>query len=415
MIKVRTLENGIRIVMEHMDNVATVAFGIFVKTGSINETPELHGASHFVEHMMFKGTEKRTAKDIADQFDMLGGSVNAYTSREHTCYYFKTTGDTFRPAAEILCDMMTNSLFDEVEIEKERQVILEEIKMLEDQPDELSMEHCTRLVFSGDVLEHDVAGDPQALAGQTGGILKDYIKRQYTCDSIVVAVAGRFNEEEVENIVQERLSIFEPVKDHSISPLLPYNPGTITVCKDIEQTNLCLGTRFMTMDDQNYYAGAFFNNILGGSMSSRLFQNIREEKGLAYTVVSMSQAMIRSGMLYIYAGIAHDKVDQCVSAILDEFEDLSRNGATERELEKAKNQGKSNVVFSMERTHSRMLNIGRNLLMMDKVYEQEEILDMMNKVTLDDVNETARAFADISSYSCAVVAPRNFDFAKHLR
>ncbi len=415
MIKVKTLDNGIRIIMEHMDNVATVAFGVFVKAGSVNETPELHGASHFVEHMMFKGTKKRNAKDIADEFDMLGGTVNAYTSREYTCYYFKTTEDTFRPAAEILCDMLTDSLFDEVEIEKERQVILEEIKMTEDQPDELSMEHCNRLVFSGDVLEHDVAGDPKALAGQNGRILKEYIRKQYTCDSIVVSVAGCFDEQEVEDIVLSELNIFELKKDHELSPLTPYKPGSITICKEIEQTNLCLGSRFITMGDEKYYVGAFFNNILGGSMSSRLFQNIREEKGLAYTVMSMAQAMVRSGMIYIYAGIAHNKVDLCVSAILDEFESLRKNGITERELEKAKNQGKSNVVFSMERTQSRMLNIGRNLLLLNKVFEQDEMLEMMNKVTLDEINECAKEFCDISMYSCAVVAPQTFDFAKHLR
>lgn len=417
MINTTTLNNGIRIVYEKMDHLQTVAFGVFFRTGSIDETPELYGASHFIEHMMFKGTDTHSAKDIADAFDGLGGSVNAYTSRDHTCYYFKTTSETFLPAAEILCEMLTESIFDEKEIEKERQVILEEIKMIDDQPDELAMENCSRLVFKGDLLEHDVAGDPEALTGQTRAKLKEYIKREYTCDSIVVAVAGNFNHEEVIELVEKRLTSFEKkkAKDKVIDPLVAYQPGRITICKDIEQTNLCIGTRFVTLGSDEYFAAAFFNSILGGSMSSRLFQNIREEKGLAYTIVSLPQIMVRSGMLMIYAGIAHNKISECLDAVHHELVLIGNKGIREDELVKAKNQGKSSVVFSMERTQSRMMSIGRNLLLLDRVYEQEEVLDLMTAVTLEEVNKLALDVTKDMAFSYAAVTPEILDFEKLIR
>lgn len=412
MINTITLDNGIRIVSEQMDHLQTVAFGIFFRTGSIDESPELYGASHFVEHMMFKGTEKYSAKEIADAFDVLGGSVNAYTTRDHTCYYFKTTTETFLPAAEIMCEMLTKSLFDEKEIDKERQVILEEIKMIDDQPDELAMENCSRLVFKGDLLEHDVAGNPEALAGQTGAKLKEYIRKQYTCDSIVVAVAGNFNHDELVELVQKRFTSFDEKKSKEASSLVPYKPGKITICKDIEQTNLCLGTRFVTLGSDEYFPAVFFNNILGGSMSSRLFQNIREEKGLAYTIVSMPQIMARAGMLMIYAGIAHNKIGECLDAVHHELDLIGTKGISEKELIKAKNQGKSSVVFSMERTQSRMMSIGRNLLLLDRVYEQEEVLDLMTKVTLDEVNQLAQKVTKNMPFSYAAVTTEDLDFEK---
>ena len=412
MINTITLDNGIKIVYEKMDHLQTVAFGVFFRTGSIDESPELYGASHFIEHMMFKGTDKHSAKEIADAFDELGGSVNAYTTRDHTCYYFKTTSETFLPAAEIMCEMLTKSLFDEKEIEKERQVILEEIKMIDDQPDELAMENCSRLVFKGDLLEHDVAGDPEALAGQTGAKLKEYIKREYTCDSIVVAVAGNFNHDEVIELVEKRLTSFERKKDKVIDSLVPYQPGRITICKDIEQTNLCIGTRFVTLGSDEYFAAAFFNNILGGSMSSRLFQNIREEKGLAYTIVSMPQIMARSGMLMVYAGIAHNKISECLDAVHHELDLIGTQGISKEELQKAKNQGKSSVVFSMERTQSRMMSIGRNLLLLDRVYEQEEVLALMTRVTIEEVNQLAHQVTKDMPFSYAAVTPKTLNFEK---
>jgi predicted Zn-dependent peptidase len=408
MIKLTTLKNGIRIVSEEMNHVQTVAFGVFFRTGSIDEPPELYGASHFVEHMMFKGTPRFTAKDIAEGFDRLGGSVNAYTSRDHTCYYFKTTADTFLPASDILFDMLNASLFEEKEIEKERQVILEEIKMMEDQPDDLSMEHCTRLVFAGDPLEHDVAGNPEALAGQTGEKLKEYIRKEYTCDSVVIAIAGGFDLDQVIHLVEKKMGGFGPKKTKDLGPLVPYQPGQVSVVKEIEQTNLCIGTRFITLDSEDYYAAAFLNNILGGSMSSRLFQNIREEKGLAYTVMSMPQIMSRSGLLLVYAGIAHDKLRECIHAIVEELDNLGKHGISKEELLKAKNQGKSSIVFSMERTHSRMMSIGRNLLLMNRVIEQEELIEKIEKVTLEDVNRLGKEIQDIHQYSFAVVSPNTF-------
>ena len=288
----------------------------------------------------------------------------------------------------------------------------EEIKMIDDQPDELAMENCSRLVFKGDLLEHDVAGDPEALAGQTGAKLKEYIKREYTCDSIVVAVAGNFNHDEVIELVEKRLTSFERKKDKVIDSLVPYQPGRITICKDIEQTNLCIGTRFVTLGSDEYFAAAFFNNILGGSMSSRLFQNIREEKGLAYTIVSMPQIMARSGMLMVYAGIAHNKISECLDAVHHELDLIGTQGISKEELQKAKNQGKSSVVFSMERTQSRMMSIGRNLLLLDRVYEQEEVLALMTGVTIEEVNQLAHQVTKDMPFSYAAVTPKTLNFEK---
>lgn len=410
MINVIELENGVRIVYEMMDQVETVSLGVFFKAGSLDEREADYGVSHFVEHMMFKGTNKRNASQIADGFDRLGGSVNAYTSRDHTCYYFKTTEDTLSEAMDILFDMLSESTFLEKEMEKERRVILEEIKMLEDQPDELSIEQCTRLVFKNDPLEHDIAGYSHTLMNMNSDTLRDYIKEEYAAKDTVVAVSGKFDIEEIKEIVLEKLSCLRKEKEAKEVPLAVYNPSKATVVKEIEQTNLCLGTRFTTLDSEDYYSAIFYNNILGGSMSSRLFQHIREERGLAYTVMSMPQVMVRAGALLIYAGTAHEKVDECIEGIQSELLQIKEKGISSEELTKAKNQGKSNIVFSMERTQSRMMSMGRNLLLMNKVITQEEMLDKITKVTKEDVNRVANLYSSPESFSYVAVSPKESVF-----
>lgn len=407
MIKLTELTSGVRIVSEKMDTVKTVAMGIFVKAGSIDERPEEFGISHFIEHMMFKGTYRRTAKEIAESFDRLGGSVNAYTTRDHTCYYFKTTSDTFEVAGDIIFDMISGSIFNEEELNKERQVILEEIKMMEDQPDDLAMEHCSRLVFKGDPLEHDIAGTEISLSGQTRDSLKEYISREYALNNIVVSVAGDFDLNKVINMVEKGLQGFISSKKKEEKELSPYKPGQIKINKKIEQTNLCLGRRFVTLDSDDYFAAVFYNNILGGTMSSRLFQKIREEKGLAYTVMSLPQITVRAGLILIYAGVAHEKSQECLEAIFGELDLLRKEGISADELDKARNQGKSSIVFSMERTHSRMMSIGRNMLLMNQIIEQDRLVDLIEKVKIDDVNKIGEMVGDREGFSLALVAPES--------
>lgn len=406
MINVIELDSGVRIVYEKMDQMETVSLGVFFKAGSVDEEEKDYGISHFVEHMMFKGTNKRSASQIADGFDSLGGSVNAYTARDHTCYYFKTTEDTLSEAMDILFDMLSESTFLETEMEKEKRVILEEIKMLEDQPDELAIEHCTRLVFKNDPLEHDIAGHSHSLENMDNKALKEYIRKEYVAKDTVVSVCGKFDIEEIKDIVLKKLSSLEKEKNKKDVPLSLYKPAKATVIKDIEQTNICLGTRFLTLDSEDYYGAIFYNNILGGSMSSRLFQHIREEKGLAYTVMSMPQIMMRSGALLIYAGTAHEKVDECINGIQSELLQIKNKGISSEELKKAKNQGKSSIVFGMERTQSRMMSMGRNLLLMDRIITQKDMVDKINKVTLEDVNRTASIYSEPDNFSYVAVSPK---------
>ena len=412
MVTIKKLNCGTTVIMEKSERVQSAALGIWVRAGASDEWDEVSGVSHFIEHMMFKGTKNRTAKQIAEDVDKIGGVFNAFTGKEATCYYIKTLSSNICRGAEILLDMLTGSKFDQEEMDRERQVICEEIKMVKDTPDDDVYDTISELVAGGNPLGRSILGTPESLAGIDRSRLVDYRDQMYARDSIVVAVAGNFDEEAIEAIFEDRLTSLRDKKPKKEIQLKPYQQSFNVKVRDIEQTHICLATPGIALDDPRYYAFVLLNSIFGGSMSSRLFQNIREQKGLAYSVCSMNLFSSYWGFFSIYAGVSPEKAEEALDAIHYELDILRESGVTEEELAMAKEQMKSSYIFGLESVNSRMFSIGKNKLLLDRVYAEEEVLSSFDRVTREDIREVAEMIGDYSSYCGAAVTGRDFDLER---
>lgn len=412
MVTIKKLNCGTTVIMEKSERVQSAALGIWVRAGASDEWDEVSGVSHFIEHMMFKGTKNRTAKQIAEDVDKIGGVFNAFTGKEATCYYIKTLSSNICKGAEILLDMLTGSKFDQEEMDRERQVICEEIKMVKDTPDDDVYDTISELVAGGNPLGRSILGTPESLAGIDRSRLVDYRDQMYARDSIVVAVAGNFDEEAIEAIFEDRLTSLRDKKPKKEIQLKPYQQSFNVKVRDIEQTHICLATPGIALDDPRYYAFVLLNSIFGGSMSSRLFQNIREQKGLAYSVCSMNLFSSYWGFFSIYAGVSPEKTEEALDAIHYELDTLRESGVTEEELAMAKEQMKSSYIFGLESVNSRMFSIGKNKLLLDRVYAEEEVLSSFDRVTREDIREVAEMIGDYSSYCGAAVTGRDFDLER---
>lgn len=414
-VEIRTLDCGVRVVMEKIPHVKSAAIGIWVKNGAVDETPEVAGISHFIEHMMFKGTEKRNARQIAEDVDKLGGQMNAFTSKEATCYYVKTINTHLLSGADVLLDMVNNSVFDSREMTKERKVIFEEIKMIEDQPDDLCHDTVTEMTFKGAPLGNSIIGNKTSLNRITRPVMVEYKNRTYTRDNIVVSVAGNFDEDELCKYLEDKFEKLAATKEPRKEGTSIYQPRYKVIAKDILQTHLCLCTRSVSLNDPRYYTFSVLNSIMGGSMSSRFFQNIREEKGLAYSVYSMNSSFSTDGYFNIYAGISHDKIKEAIEGIKEELDILDRHGVTDEELSMSKEQLKASYIFGQENVASRMFAIGKNLLLLGKVFSAEEVIDGIDGVTKKKIDEIKSIVCDPKNYCGCCVTDKKFDLQKLIR
>lgn len=415
MVKVRKLKCGATMIMDRTDYLRSASLGIWVKSGSCYEKPEESGISHYIEHMMFKGTSSRSAREIAESVDRIGGSFNAFTGKESTCYYIKTLSSNISSGAEILLDMLTDSLFDEEEMNKERSVILEEIKMVKDTPDDEVVELITELVNYESPYKNSVLGTPESLGKIDRNLMLDYFGRRYARDNIVISVTGNFDEDELAELFEEKLMCLEAEAEVVPQELGPYRQRFVVEKKDIEQTHICLAAPGISIEDDRYYTWTLMNNIFGGGMSSRLFQKIREEKGLAYSVCSVNGFYSRTGFFNIYAGVAHDKAEETIDAINSELKLYAEYGPTEDELTMAKAQAKSSYIFGLENSNSRMVNIGKNQLLLGKVLSPDEIIDGFDSVTVDGIREELTELGDLSTYCGAAVTGRDLDLEGLIR
>ncbi|MDR2088465.1 MAG: insulinase family protein [Clostridiales Family XIII bacterium] len=406
MIKTKTLNCGVRLVTEEIPYVKSVSVGVWVRAGAVRESARQAGISHFIEHMLFKGTAKRTAKRIAEDVDRIGGQINAFTGKEATCYYLKTLRANFAKGAEILSDMLLGSVFDRTEMDKERRVICEEIKMIEDSPEDDIHDLICEQVFRGGSLAKSVIGAPSTLAGIKPATIRAYMKRLYTGGNIVLAVAGDFDAAEVERELENLFSGLPAGREEASPDSAAYAPRHRAKVKDIEQSHICMGVRGLALEDERYYSLMLLNNIMGGSMSARLFQNIREQKGLAYSVYSSASSFTSDGVYSIYAAVGHEKVKEAVAAILDELSKLKKEGVTKDELDTAKEQMKSHYIFGQENVNGRMFSIGKNYLLLNKVFTPEEVIAKIDGVTWEHVHETAELITDPARYSAAAISRR---------
>jgi len=385
----KTLDNGVRLIAQPLPSYNSFAVGIWVKTGSTCEQPKENGISHFIEHMLFKGTEKRTAKQIAVDMDKIGGQINAFTSKECTCYHARVVPDKLEVAIDVLADLFTSPQLDPVELEKEKGVVLEEIAMVNDNVEELAHEKISELYFSGSTLSQPILGTAENVSSFTRDDLLGYINMHYYPANVVVAAAGKYDEQRLLDAVQKYLGHYsrgyKKEKDSCESRFVP-RPRSLFVEKDVEQTHLCLAFPGCTFADDDRFALAVLNNVLGGGMSSRLFQTIREEKGLAYSVYSYPSSYSYAGMFTLYAGTTAANADTVVHLMKQEIDRLRTERISREDFQQGKDQLKGNYVLSMEGTNAVMSALGKTLLLLDEVYDEQENLAKIDAVSLDRVN-----------------------------
>jgi len=403
MIETYRCKNGLRIVLESVPTVRSVTIGIWVRTGSRQETEQNNGISHFLEHMIFKGTKNRTARQIAEAFDSIGGQVNAFTSKEYTCFYARVL-DTYKERAlDVLTDMLFNSTFLEEEIEREKKVVMEEIKMYEDTPDDHVHDLLATATFGNHPLGRPIIGTDKQIKSFTKQTLIDYMKDFYTPNNIVVSVAGNAEREFIYKIE----SLFSSLKDSksSIKREKPtFLANKIIKNKETEQAHVCLGYQGLAVNDSRISALLIINSILGGGMSSRLFQEVREKHGLAYSVFSYHAAYLDCGVLTIYAGTNKEQVDLLQTTIKQTIYNLVDKGLTDKEFTNSKEQLKGNMMLSLESTNSRMSRNGRNELLLGRQRSLDDVIHDIDGVDRNTINEVMEQMFS-NEYAQAIIVP----------
>ncbi|MEZ4357217.1 MAG: pitrilysin family protein [Eubacteriales bacterium] len=391
MIFEHKLSNGIRVVAKQMTSYKSLSMGVWVKTGSACETQEENGISHFIEHMLFKGTSKRTANQISYDIDSMGGSINAFTSKECSCFHIKVMSEKFEDAVDVLSDIVFNSNIGENEIQRERAVILEEIKMTNDNPEDCAHEKLSETFFADNPVAKPILGPPENVSSFKRDNFISYMDKFYYPANMVISIAGNFEKESAFEILERYFGGYKKVSPSEQTQDCVLSNEAIrcfaTVKKDTQQLHMCLSFPGFTMEEEKRYALSILNNVIGGSMSSVLFQKVREEKGLVYSVYSYMTAYTKAGMFSIYAGTSQDYIREVTQIISRELNLIKEKGISEDQFKKSREQLCGNFILSTESTSTIMNTLGRNMLLRGIVLTEEEVLDAFKKVTIDQVNE----------------------------
>lgn len=404
MYKVKTLENGLTIIGEEIPYLRSVSMGVWVNVGSRMENTSTSGTSHFIEHLLFKGTKNRTAKELVSEIDNIGGQINAFTSKECTCFYVKLLDEHIDVGLDILSDMVLNSDFDEEEIKKERSIIIEELKMYEDSPDDLSYDLLVENIYKGHSLGMNIIGTEESLEAMTRDSIFDFFNEYYVPNNTVISISGNFDFDKIVLDISDKFKDWKKKEVCIEFTEAEFKPCFVTKNKDTEQVNLSLCLKGIPMeDDKESYAISVINNIFGASISSRLFQKIREEQGLVYSIYSSQTLYRKCGELGIFSSMSNENVKEVYKLILEEIEDLKNNYITEEELEFSKEQLKGSYILDLESTSSRMMMIGRSMLLNKRVKTTDEILDCINKVDLTTVKNVIDKVFNVTNIGICLV------------
>lgn len=390
MIEQFTLPNGLRVLCEQLPHLRSVSMGVWVKAGSILEREHENGLSHLIEHMAFKGTGRRSAKQIAQEMDAVGGYLNAATSKLCTCYYAKVIDENLPLAADILSDIVRFPAIDPKELDKERNVVLEEISMTDDSPEDVAYDLIASAMFGRQPLGQTILGPRELISGYSREDILAFRARHYSPMNTCVAIAGNFDLNQVKDLMAQRFGDWTGGAGE-IFPVNAVNqrPQTLIADKDTEQAHICLGYRGKPLGDADAYPMAVFNSILGGGMSSRLFQRIREESAMAYSVYSAPSAYPHCGDFTIYAAVSPRNVKAVLAQIDEETSLLVREGATQEEFDMAKAQLKGGFILGQESAYNRMNSMGSNMALMNRVITTDETIRRIEAVTPEDVRRVA--------------------------
>lgn len=399
--QINTTANGLRVAADEMKDVETVSVGVFVNTGSRHENPEINGISHFLEHMAFKGTKKRSARQIAEEFEGIGGHINAYTSKEKTVYYAKVLKQHAEFAVEFLSDILQNSTFDEVELEKERGVILQEIAMTNDTPDDIVFDYFQEAAYPKQALGRSILGPEKNIKKFNRADFSRYIGSQYNYQNMAVVAAGAIKQDDLVKWSQKYFTNLgrNKIKEPQVGK---YSGGDFRKKKKLEQINLVMGFDGLSYLDPKYYTAQILAMILGGGMSSRLFQEVRENRGLAYSIYAFNYNHQDSGLFGIYAGTTPDKTNELISATKDEIKKICEK-ISEKELQRVKTQFSASLLMSKESTSSRMQKLGSDILSLGKIQSSDEIMRKISVVKKSDVSDLAEKIFNGSKPTFAAI------------
>ena len=386
-----TLPNGLRIIGERIAHFRSVSVGLWVGSGSQYERRAEAGLSHFIEHMVFKGTQKRTARQIAEEMDAVGGQLNAFTAKDCTCFYAKVVDEHLPLAMDVIADMVTAPTFDPGELEKEKGVVIEEINMSEDSPEDVVFELSMLAHYGNQRLARPILGTAEQIQAYTSDDLRAYWQRMYRPENAVLSLAGNYDWEAVVKLGEALLGGW-PSEGLDKQPYATRDaaPSALAREKDIEQIHLCLGYPGLPAGDDGQFELSIFNSVFGGAMSSRLFQKIREESGAAYSVYSYPNAYTDSGVLSVYAATNPDMAEAVYGMILDEARAIAESGMTREEFNMAREQMKAGFILGLESTSARMQAVGRRLLLLESTRTESEIIDRINAIRYEDVNKKMR-------------------------
>ena len=404
MYKYQTLKNGLTIVGEEIPYLKSVSLGIWINTGSRLESEKESGVSHFIEHMLFKGTKNRSAKDIARDIDRLGGEINAFTNKECTCYYVHLLDEHINKGIDVLSDMILNSSFDTNDIDKERFVILEELKMYEDSLDDLSYDLLVENVYPNDGLGRNILGNRKTIRSLKREDILNYYNKYYVPNNAVISICGNFKFEEIVKVIEDKFEQWQEKEVNIEVKEVNYTPCFVTKNKDSEQVNIAINLKAIPEENEKEaYALSVVNNIFGGSTSSRLFQSIREEKGLVYSIYSSQTLYRKCGELGIFASTSEEYLKEVYDLIIKEIKNIRENYITEEELEESKEQLKGNYILSLESINSKMLAHGEAMLLNNKLKKEDEIIEHINAVNMEQVKDIINKVFNIENLAVCIV------------
>jgi predicted Zn-dependent peptidase len=401
------LDNGVRVVTERMPTLKSVTVGVWVNTGSRDEQPSQAGYSHFIEHMLFKGTRKRSSAEISREIDALGGEMNAFTSRETTTYYVKVLDQQLERALELLSDLFHHSSFAPKEIEKEKQVVLEEIRMVQDDPEDLVQELHMGQVLKRHPLGRSILGGEKTIRELRRQDLLNYIETYYDPAQTVISIAGNFEQAKLDRLVARYFNKGRTARAADTNGRRPpvMHGGVLLKKKRLEQVHLCLGLKGVAAGHQDRYALYALNSVLGGSVSSRLFQEVREKRGLVYSIYSFLSGYSDSGMITVYAATRPKEVDRVVDLVCREIRQIGSKGVERKELERAKTQMKGGLMLSLESSHSRMSKLAKDELTYGKHASLDDMLAHIDHVNVEQVSNVGRQFFLLDSLAITGLGP----------
>lgn len=381
-----TLKNGIRVVTEYIPYVNSISIGVWVANGSRDEDEHDNGISHFIEHMLFKGTSNRNAKEIAESIEEIGGQINAFTSKEATCFYIKVLDSHIDIAVDVLSDMLLNSKLSEEDIEKEKGVIIEEINMYEDSPEDLVTDLLSRVMWPSTSIGFPILGTCDTLKKFDRDRIIKYMNTHYTANNTVISIVGNFHRDRLTELLKNKFTKWRNSEEKYGYDSPGINKGLISRSKDIEQVHLSLGLNGIEVGNEDIYTLLVINNIFGGGTSSSLFQKVREEKGLAYSIYSYPSSYKNVGVFSIYVGLNPLYIEEVIKLIKEEIDNIKINGISETQLQKSKEQLKGNYILGLESTSNRMFGMGKSELLINKINEPREVLQKIDLINMEDIS-----------------------------